>query len=188
MIPLPAPILRLTGSLDRLAPAVLPSLARLTFLGVLFAYYWNSAGTKLGDGIFGLFRPSFGAYAQVFPKTMEAVSYDVSQLWLLHWAVVVAGTVAEFVLPVLIVAGLLTRLAALGMIGFIAVQSWVDVTGHGLAAADIGAWFDGNASALILDQRAFWVLALCVLVMRGAGPISLDQLLLRTPKADSKTD
>lgn len=185
MISLPAPIHRLGTALDGLAPAILPTLARLTFLGVLLVYYWNSAGTKLGDGLFGIFQPSFGAYAQIFPKTMEALSYDVSQLGFFHWAVVFAGTVAEYILPLLIVVGLLTRLAALGMIGFVFVQSWVDINGHGLAAADIGAWFDGNASALILDQRAFWVLALLILVLRGAGPISLDKWLIKpaTPEA-----
>ena len=132
MIRLPAPIQRLGTFLDGLAPAILPTLARLTFLGVLLVYYWNSAGTKLGDGIFGIFTPSFGAYAQIFPKTMEALSYDVSQLGVYHWAVVFAGTVAEYILPLLIVIGLLTRLAAFGMIGFVFVQSWVDVHGHGL--------------------------------------------------------
>lgn len=179
MIRLPALLHRLATRLDDLAPAILPTLARLSFAGVLLVYYWNSAGTKLGDGVFGVFSPSFGAYAQIFPKTMEAISYDVSQLGLFHWAVVVAGTVAEYVLPLLILLGLLTRLAALGMIGFVFVQSWVDIHGHGLGAEDIGAWFDGNASALILDQRAFWVLALLILVLRGAGPISLDRLVFR---------
>jgi putative oxidoreductase len=66
------------------------------------------------------------------------------------------------------------------MIGFIGVQSWVDVTGHNLGAADIGAWFDRLPSALILDQRAFWVFLLIVLVLRGAGPISADRLLARS--------
>jgi putative oxidoreductase len=40
---------------------------------------------------------------------MEAVLYDTSQLGLFQWAVVVAGTWAEFVLPALIVLGILTR-------------------------------------------------------------------------------
>ncbi len=44
---------------------------------------------------------------------MEAVGYDVSQLGIFHWLVVTAGTLAEFILPLLIVIGLLTRLAAL---------------------------------------------------------------------------
>lgn len=164
---------------DRIGDLALPTLARLIFAGVLFVYYWNSGLTKLGDGLWGLVSPSLGAYAQIFPKSIEAVGYNASQLGAFHWAVVVAGTWAEFFLPIAIIFGLATRLAALGMIGFVAVQSWVDINGHGLADKDIGAWFDGAASALILDQRAFWVLGLLILVFKGAGPIALDRLIVR---------
>lgn len=157
---------------------LLPTLARFLFAAILLFYFWNSAMTKLGDGIFGLFRPGLGAYAQIFPRQMEAVGYDVSQLGLFHWAVVVAGTVAEFLLPLLIVLGLLTRLAALGMIGFVAVQSLTDLYGHGAIAHEgtLGAWFDGMPDALLLDQRALWAFVLLVLVLKGAGPLSLDRL------------
>ncbi|MEL6167242.1 MAG: DoxX family protein [Pseudomonadota bacterium] len=168
---------RLFAPLERIAPAVLPTLARLIFAGTLFVYYWNSAQTKFGEGIVGLVRPSDGAYIQIFPRVIEAAGYDFSQLGAFHYLVVIAGTWAEVILPILIVIGLLTRLAALGMIGFVAVQSWVDVVGHGLGAADIGRWFDGLPSALIVDQRAFWVFLLLVLVLRGAGPLSVDRLL-----------
>ena len=165
--------------LEAAAPSLIPTLARVVFLGTLFVYYWNSALTKFGDGITGLFRPSDGAYIQVFPKTVEAAGYDFSALGAFHWAVVTAGMWAEILLPVLIVIGLLTRLAALGMIGFVTVQSFVDITGHRLGAEDIGRWFDGMPSALILDQRAFWVFLLLVLVFRGAGPLSVDAMLRR---------
>ena len=100
--------------------------------------------------MFGIFSPSLGAYAQIFPKAMEAVGYDVSQLSIFHWAVVVAGTIAEFVLPILILIGLMTRLAAFGMIGFVLVQSLTDLYGHGGIAhiETVGAWFDGASDAL----------------------------------------
>ncbi|MEL7343372.1 MAG: DoxX family protein [Pseudomonadota bacterium] len=166
--------------LDRLGDALFPTLARLLFVAVLFGYYWNSAKTKLGDGFFGFLAPSDGAYIQIFPRVVEAAGYDFSALGVFHWAVVVAGTWAEFLLPVLIAIGLATRFAALGMIGFIFVQSWVDVVGHGLGETDVGGWFDRLPSALILDQRAFWVFALLVLVIRGAGPISADWLIARS--------
>lgn len=176
-----APIyLRIAEWLDKAAGPLLPSLARLLFVAVLFSYYWNSAKTKLGDGVFGFLAPSDGAYIQIFPRVVEAAGYDFSQLNVFHWAVVTAGTWAEFILPVLIVIGLATRLAGFGMIGFVAVQSWVDVVGHGLGESDIGSWFDRVPSALILDQRAFWVFALLVLVFRGAGPISADFALLKS--------
>jgi len=165
--------------IERFSPAVLPTLARFTFAAVLFNYFWASALTKIGDGIFGIFTPSAGAYAQVFPKVMEAASYDVGQLGLFHWAVVVAGTLAEFILPILIVIGLFTRLAALGMIGFIVAQSLTDLFGHGGIEhkETLGAWFDSMPDALILDQRLFWAIVLITLVLKGAGPISIDRLL-----------
>jgi putative oxidoreductase len=166
----------------RLAPWLIPTLARLVFAGVLLAYFWAAALTKLGDGALGVLSPAAGAYFQIFPRTAEALGYDVSQFGALHQAVAVVATCAEFLLPALIVLGLFTRLAALGMIGFVAVQSLVDIFGHGLGADDIGRWFDRAPDSLIADQRAFWLLALAVLVLRGAGPLSLDNLLFR-PRA-----
>ena len=174
----------ITRKLDQ-ADWVLPTLSRLVFAAVLLGYFWASGLTKLGDGLFGIFMPSTGAYAQIFPKAFEAVSYDATQLGLFHWAVVVAGTVAEFLLPLLIIIGLLTRLAALGMIGFIVVQSLTDLYGHGGIdhAATLGAWFDRLPDGVILDQRAFWVVALTTLIIKGAGPVSLDALLRNGPWA-----
>ena len=165
------------SNVERASGWLLPSLARFAFVAVLFGYYWNSGLTKLGDGIFGIFAPSLGAYAQIFPKAMEAAGYDVSQLGMFHWAVVVAGTAAEFILPILIAIGLFTRLAAIGMIGFVFLQSLTDIYGHGADAATIGAWFDRFSDAHIIDQRTFWVFALIVLIVKGAGPISVDRVL-----------
>jgi putative oxidoreductase len=155
---------------DRQADWLLPTLARLVFAGVLLGYFWSSALTKFA----GPFTPSVGAYAQIFPRAFDAVGYDPSQLGLWHWAVVMAGAYAELILPALIVLGLLTRLAALGMAGFVVVQSLTDIVGHGAAA---GAWFDRASDALILDQRALWLLLLAVLISKGAGPISADRFL-----------
>lgn len=175
---------RVFGALEAQSGAVLPTLARAVFAGTLFFYFWNSALTKLGDGIF---TPNINAYIQIFPRAFEAAGFSPSGLGPLATPIVLLGTYAEFVLPVLLVIGLFTRIAALGMIGFVAVQSWVDVMGHGVGGDDLGAWFDGTADALILDQRAFWVLLFLVLVFRGAGPLSVDALLRRgqaAPDAD----
>jgi putative oxidoreductase len=155
---------------------LLPTLARAVFAAVLLGYFWASALTKFDGGPFSL---SIGAFAQIFPKTFEAVGYDPDALGLFHHLVALAGSWAEVVLPALVVLGLMTRLAALGMIGFILVQSLTDIYGHMADAATIGGWFDRMSDALILDQRAFWVLALMVLVVKGAGPISADRLLRR---------
>lgn len=157
----------------------LPLLARFAFAAVLAGYFWASGLTKLGDGLLGIFQPSLGAYAQIFPRAMEAAGYDASQLGLWHWAVVTAGTLAEFILPALIILGLLTRLAALGMIGFVVVQSLTDVVGHHADAATIGTWFDKVSDSLILDQRLLWISLFVTLILKGAGPLSLDRLITR---------
>ncbi|MEM6940511.1 MAG: DoxX family protein [Pseudomonadota bacterium] len=155
---------------------LLPTLARFLFAAVLLVYFMKAGLTKLGDGFAGLWTPSLGAYAQIFPKAMEAAGYDVTALGTYHKIVVLAGTWAELILPVLIVLGLFTRLAALGMIVFVIVQSLTDVFGLGLSA-ELGGWFDGAPGALILDQRGLWVLLFAVLVFKGAGPLSIDQAL-----------
>ncbi|MGR3542546.1 MAG: DoxX family protein [Hasllibacter sp.] len=162
----------LTDTRDRLNAAgdwLLPTLSRIVFAGSLFWYFWNSALTKIDGSPFTL---SLGAYAQIFPRAVEAAGYDLSQLSAFHTLIALAGTWAEFLLPLAIVLGLLTRLAALGMTGFVIVQTTVDVTGHG---AELGAWFD-RAHGLA-DQRAFWLLALAILVLKGAGPLSVDRVL-----------
>lgn len=161
---------RAAAALDRQADWLLPTLSRLVFAGVLAGYFWASALTKFD----GPFTPSIGAYAQIFPKAFEAVGFDPSGLSIWHWLVAMAGGYAEFVLPALILLGLLTRLAALGLAGFVLVQSLTDIFGHGAAA---GAWFDRASDALILDQRALWLLLLAVLLCKGAGPLSADRYL-----------
>ncbi len=166
-----------------LEPWFLPTLARFTFAAVLLTYYWNSATLKLGTGIAGLFRPSAGAFGQIFPHAYEAAGYDEGQLSAFHWAVTILGTWAEFILPALLVLGLLTRLAALGMIGFVIVQTLTDLYGHGVIASPetLGAWFDRAPDSAILDQRLLWITVLAIPLLRGGGPLSLDHLLARRP-------
>jgi len=164
---------------DKVAPWLVPTLARLVFFAVFFFYYFNSAGTKLDTWS----TPSFGAFSQIFPKVAEAVSYDLTQASFLQKAVMVLGAWAEYALPVLIVVGLLTRLSALAMIGFVIVQSLTDIYGHGLSETDVGGWFDNVASSVIMDQRTLWVFLLIVIIVRGAGPISVDALLKMARRA-----
>lgn len=169
--------------IEAAAPVLLPTLARLVFAAVLLVYFWNSGLTKLGgDGLGGLVSPTFNAFAQIFPKGAEAAGYDIAQASLFQKLVILAGTWAEFVLPALIALGLLTRLAALGMIGFVVIQSLTDIYGHNAGPETIGWWFDNNSDAAILDQRAFWVFLLLYLVFRGAGPLSVDRLIAGPPE------
>ena len=162
--------------------AALPFAARFAFAASLAMYFFNSGLTKIGDGLTGIFQPSLGAYAQIFPRAMETAGYDVKQLGLFHWAVVTAGTWAEFILPALIIIGLFARFASIGMIGFIVVQSLTDLFGHGAweDTAVLGAWFDRMPDGVILDQRMFWVLTLAIVVFKGAGWLSLDRFLNRS--------
>ncbi len=158
---------------------ILPTLARFLFAAVLLVYYWNSGLTKLGNGVLGLFQPSSGAYVQIFPRAFEAAGYDTSALSVFHWLVALGGTWAEFILPLMIVLGLFSRLAALGMIGFVVLQSLTDIVGHHAGADTIGSWFDRIENSAIMDQRSLWMLLLMVIVVKGAGPVSVDRLLAR---------
>lgn len=161
---------------DILALIALPIAARLVFAGVLAGYFWASAATKFASFPFGI---ADGAFAQIYPRMFETLGYNAAGFGIGARAVVLLGAWAEVVLPALILLGLATRLAALGMIGFIAVQSATDIWGHGAGAGTIGMWFDRDSASLIADQRALWVLVLLILVLRGAGAVSLDSALAR---------
>ncbi|MEO0428438.1 MAG: DoxX family protein [Pseudomonadota bacterium] len=175
------PIFSAAGAFERFLDGWLPSLAaRLVFAGVLFGYYWNSALTKVGEGVGGFFQIADGAYFQIVPPVVEAAGYDASAVAFWPWGFVVTlGTYSEFILPVLVVIGLLTRIAALGMIVFVVVQSYVDIAYHGVDAETVGALFDRIPNATIMDQRALWIFLLLVLVVKGGGMVSVDALIGR---------
>ncbi len=165
---------RADAAANRLAAPVLGLAGRLVFAATLAGFFWSSALTKI-DGI-GL---SLNAYAQIFPRAMEAVGYDASQLGAFAHLVAAAGTAAEFVLPLLLILGLFTRPAALGTIGFLMVMSLTDIIGHGVDASAIGALFDRAPDSPILDQRLLWGFLMMVLVFTGGGALSLDRWLRR---------
>lgn len=169
------------GAVERLAGDWFTGLAaRFVFLAVLMNYYLSSAATKVGEGFTGFFTIRSGAYYQILTeKGLEAYSYDVANVPFYLDAVVWMGTYAEFVLPVLILIGLFTRIAAAGMIVFVIVQSWVDINLHGVDAKTAGSWFDRFPDGAIMDQRLLWVFVLAMLVVKGAGTVSADRLLSR---------
>lgn len=153
-------------------------LARVTFASVLLLYFLNSAKTKVGDGLEGFFQVQDNAYFQILPKVVEQYGFDASQVPAFPWQwIVYAGTYSEIILPVLIVAGLFTRIAAIGMVVFVVVQSIVDITAHGVDEKTIGSFFDRLPDAVIADQRALWIFLLVYLAIYGAGKLSLDYLL-----------
>lgn len=169
----------LFGFVQRMTEPLLPLLARFVFAATLLVYFWKSGVTKLGDGVFGFLKVTAGGFGQIFPKQAEAVLWDVSQMSLFQKLVVLAGTWAEFILPLLVVIGLLTRIASIGMIGFIIVQTLTDLFGHGgiKHTETLGAWFDNVPDSIVLDQRAFWILLLATLVIKGGGLLSVDRFL-----------
>lgn len=165
----------LTGRFEAMfSPWLLGLAARLVFLAVLLPYYLNSASTKFD----GLFRISDNAYYQIALPAVDAAGGDVSAISFLPWgAMVLFGSYGELLLPVLIVVGLFTRIAALGMIAFIAVQTLTDIYVHNVDATTIGALFDRFPDSVIADQRLLWLFPLVVLVVKGAGLVSLDHVL-----------
>lgn len=154
--------------------------ARLTFASVLLFYFWNSATTKLGDGPLGFLYPADGAYAQILPTLLEKVGYDTTMIEFFPYGLIVLlGTWAEFLLPLMIALGLFTRASSLGFIIFIGVMTYVDITGHHVAPETIGHFFDRIQNSMIADQRLLWVFPLFYLTLRGAGSVSLDWVLWR---------
>jgi len=124
---------RLFSSLEKLVSNWLTgALARLVFAGVLLMYFLNSAFTKTGEGLLGIFSIQDNAYFQILPSVVEQFNYDASSVPFFPYGLIVyLGTYAEIILPVLIVLGLFTRIAAAGMIMFVLVQSYVDIAFHG---------------------------------------------------------
>lgn len=167
------------GTIEKLAGNwLVGALARLTFFGVLFFYFWNSGKTKIGEGLFGIFNIQDSAYIQILGEEgMLAYEFDTANIpWYID-LVVFMGTMAEFVLPLMIVLGLFTRIAAAGMAIFIFVQSYVDIYIHKIDAGTIGTLFDREATSLVYDQRALWLFILAVLILKGGGNLSVDRLL-----------
>ncbi|MCI4660301.1 MAG: DoxX family protein [Neomegalonema sp.] len=156
---------------------------RFAFASVLLLYYWNSALLKVIDpakgaeGWLDYLTVRDNALSQIAPKALEAVEYDANQLGIGYWLMAYLGTYAEFILPALIVLGLFTRLASLGMIGFVAMQTWVDVSGHGSASGIPEKMFDHLSNHVIADQRLLWIVLFVYLAIRGAGAFSLDRAL-----------
>lgn len=179
---------RVFSILERLGDSwLLGLIARFAFAAVLWGYFLNSAKTKVGDGLLGFFSISSGAYYQIALPAVEAAGGDVDAVSFFPWGLIVfMGTYAEFILPLLIVIGLFSRLAALGMIGFIAVQSFVDITVHQIGNESIGALFDRFPDSVIADQRLLWIVPLTVIILKGPGLLSVDALLARSRAANAQ--
>jgi putative oxidoreductase len=153
--------------------------ARFVFASVLLFYYLHSAGTKVHEGFPGIFVVADNAYYQILPQIIEAAGYDVSNIAFPWKIIAFLGTYAEFALPLLITAGLFTRITSIGMTIFIFVQSFVDVQFHQIGTEATGAMFDRFPDAVIFDQRLLWIFPLIYLAINGAGLLSLDTVASR---------
>lgn len=150
--------------------------ARLVFGSVLLMFFINSAATKVGEGFPGILIPEAGAYIQILPPIFEEAGYNVDKVAFFPWGLIVhLGTYAEFLIPLLVVIGLFTRLSSLAMLGFIGVMTFVDIHFHGVDEKTVGGFFDRIHDSVISDQRLLWVFPLVYLVIKGPGLISADQ-------------
>lgn len=164
------------GALDKITNGwFLGLFARFVFASTLYVYYLNSAKTKVGDGLLGFFQITDGAYIQIAGPAFEAAGYEQSAMPLPAHIMVYMGTYGEFILPILVILGLFSRVGAVGMIAFIFVQTYVDTTVHSVA---LGSLFNGQPQE-ILDQRLFWMVPLLYVALKGAGAVSLDAILFR---------
>lgn len=132
------------GGLDRLRSVLL--------LGTRLWVSWQflvSGWLKISawDSTLELFRSEY--HVPLLPPALAAV----------------AGTFGELAFPLLLIAGLFTRVAALGLFAVNAmalIAYWHVLGGEGFEAA--------------LAQHVLWGYMLAVIVVFGAGAVSLDRL------------
>lgn len=130
----------------------LPESLVLAFVRVVLAgIFWRSGRTKVEEG----------SWLQLSETTYELFRTEYAGVPLPPEVAAVMATLAEHVLPALLLAGLFTRLSALGLLGMtMVIQFFVYPD----------AWW---------GEHSLWTaLALC-LIVRGAGQFSLDAMLTR---------
>lgn len=132
--------------------ARLPESLMLLFMRVVLAgVFWRSGQTKIAEGTW--FTISDNAFA-LFETEYSGVPLPS------HLAAVMA-TVSEHLFPVLLVFGLLTRFAALALLGMtLVIQIFVYPDAF---------W----------TEHSLWMAMQLALIVRGAGLFSLDALLAR---------
>lgn len=135
-----------------LVSARLPESLMLLFMRIVLAgVFWRSGQTKIAEGSW--FKISDSAYT-LFETEYSGVPLPS------HLAAVMA-TVSEHLFPVLLVFGLLTRFAALALLGMtLVIQIFVYPDAF---------W----------TEHSLWMAMQFALIVRGAGLFSLDALLAR---------
>ena len=97
-------------------------------------------------------------------STLMLFEYEYEVPFLSFEVAAWAGTIAELVLPVLLVTGLLTRLSAIGLffVNIIAVLSLVEI------------------APAAFNEHLFWGALLVMIILQGGGLLSLDRKLKLT--------
>jgi putative oxidoreductase len=153
----------------RLIPAALPrydtatrwlsgklpeSLLLLFVRVVLGGIFWRSGQTKVAEG----------TWFQLTDTTYELFRTEYAGVPLPPELAAVMANAAEHVLPVMLLAGLFTRGAALGLLTMtLTIQLFVYPD----------AWW---------PEHSLWAALALVLVLRGGGLLSLDAVLVRGRK------
>lgn len=149
-LPLPplwraAPLLRsATDRLERHAAPLLDLAIRLTMAPIFF----RSGLQKMSDWPATVFLFEHEYQVPVLPPSLAAV----------------LATATELTMPVLLVLGLGTRIAAVPLLAMTLVIQFA-----------VG----GNNPSFYHHQHYLWMLLLAGLVVRGGGPLSLDHLIAR---------
>lgn len=118
---------------------------------VLAGIFWRSARTKVEEG----------SWFSISDTTYFLFAEEYSGVPLPSDLAAVLATASEHVFPILLVLGLFTRLSALALLGMtMVIQIFVYPE----------AWW---------PVHSLWAALALILIMRGAGSISLDAPLLR---------
>jgi putative oxidoreductase len=131
---------------------VLPESLVLAFVRVVLAgIFWRSGRTKVEEG----------SWFQLSETTYELFRTEYAGVPLPPELAALMATAAEHLLPALLLAGLLTRLSALGLLGMtLVIQFFVYPD----------AWW---------GEHSLWTALALILIVRGGGLLSLDALLAR---------
>ena len=130
----------------------LPESLVLAFVRVVLAgVFWRSGRTKVTEG----------SWFQLSDTTYELFRTEYAAVPLPPELAAVMATTAEHLLPALLVAGLLTRVSALGLVGMtMVIQLFVYPD----------AWW---------PEHSLWAAMALILIVRGGGQFSLDAVLTR---------
>ena len=142
-------ITRLNRLLEAISGRIPESLMLLFVRVALAGIFWRSGRTKVVEG----------SWFQISDSTYDLFRSDYAAVPLPPEFAAVASTVAEHTFPVLLVLGLCSRGAALGLFGMtMVIQIFVFPE----------AWW---------PVHSLWVALALVIIVKGGGMFSLDQLI-----------